>query len=73
MKVVIYIIGGEHNEEIIGTAYDATTGINLLRAAKLLGARGVSLHGTLFEGSYPLSGEMSIAEAEKWFDLALAS
>lgn len=72
MKVLIYIIGGGNNDQLLGTAHDATTALNLIRLSGIMGASAVSLHGPMNHGHPPLSGEMSLSAATKLFQDALA-
>lgn len=63
MNVMIYGIGGLHNEQPVGRAYDALTAASLLRYLRQEGATGCSLHGTISPDKPAISGEMSIQQA----------
>lgn len=72
MDIKVYQIGGEKNEKLLGTAHDSTTGKSLVMLAKLGGASGVSLHGTMPDryGKFPVSGEFTIRGANEEFEWA---
>jgi len=67
MKMMIYGIGGDLNEELVGVATDPTTALNLLRLIALLGGRACSIHGRMLADQAAYSGEMTLAEARKLF------
>lgn len=72
MNVKVYQIGGEKNEKLLGTAHDSTTGKSLVMLAKLGGASGVSLHGTMPDqyGTFVVSGEFTLVGATAEFNRA---
>lgn len=69
-NVVIYQIGGSKPETLLGTAHDLPTTRSLLALARLQGATGVSLHGTLPHLRDRVSGEFTLSEAEREIDTA---
>lgn len=70
MKVMIYGIGGEFAEQFVGCAYDATTGLNLLRLLKDTGSYACSLHGGGLDKMCAVSGEETIDRAMVMFTVA---
>ena len=64
MRLMIYGIGGDFAEQLVGCATDITTALNLLKLLRLSGARGCSVHGSLGYGTEPLSGEMGLGALE---------
>ena len=63
MALVIYAIGGEFNERVVGAAHDSHTAKNLIRLVEMSGGSGVSLHGTV-DGTV-LSGDCTFQEARQ--------
>ena len=61
MNVLIYAIGGEYNERIVGMVADPQTANSVLLMVELTGGSGVSLHGNC--GEVILSGEATFSEA----------
>ena len=61
MNVLIYAIGGEMNEKIVGMVADPNTANTVIRMVELTGGSGVSLHGN--RGEVTLSGDCTFAEA----------
>lgn len=64
MRLMIYGIGGEFAEQLVGCATDFTTALNLVKLLRLSGAHGCSVHGSLGYGTEPLSGEMGLDALE---------
>ena len=63
MNVIIYAIGGEFNEKIVGISADPNTAESLLRLVELTGGSGVSIHGE--RGDVTLSGAATFSEARE--------
>lgn len=63
MNVVIYAIGGEFNERIVGMATDPNTANSLIRLVEVTGGSGVSIHGN--RGEVTLSGDCTFREARE--------
>lgn len=61
---MIYAIGGDHAEQLVGCAYDYVTACSLIKFLRLSGANGCSVHGSLGYGTEPLSGEMGLGALE---------
>ena len=75
MRVMVYGIGGQHPEEVMGCATDAQTALNLLKLLRLTGSHSCSLHGTVSvpSGDKEFSGEVGIGYAENFFIAAKKS
>jgi hypothetical protein len=71
MRILVYGIGGDFNERLVGTAHDPSTGLSLLRLLRLTRASGCSLHGSGLDPQYDTSGELSINSAASMFIEAL--
>lgn len=71
MNVVIYAIGGDLNEKIVGMATDPNTANSLLRLVELTGGSGVSVHGN--RGEVILSGDCTFREAREALGIFLGS
>lgn len=69
-NVVIHQIGGSKPESLVGTAHDLTTTRSLVALARLQGATGVSLHGTMPHLRDQVSGEFTLTAAEREIDTA---
>ena len=63
MNVLIYAIGGEFNEKVVGMVADPNTANSVLRMVELTGGSGVSLHGN--RGEVILSGDCTFSEARE--------
>lgn len=64
MRVMIYAIGGDYAEQLVGFAHDFTTALSLVKFLRYTGANGCSVHGSLGYGSAPLSGELGLGAFE---------
>lgn len=64
MRLMIYAIGGDFAEQLVGCAHDFTTAQSLVRFLRLSGASACSVHGSLGYGAEPLSGEMGLGALE---------
>lgn len=69
-NIVIYQIGGSKPEKLLGTAHDLPTIRSLVALARLQGATGVSLHGTMPHMRDRVSGEFTLSAAEREIDTA---
>ena len=72
MRIMIYGIGGAYNNEFVGCAHDAATGMNLIHLIKLAGGYACSLHGDGLLELNAVSGECSLKDARVMFTLARA-
>lgn len=70
MNVLIYAIGGEYNERIVGMVADPNTAASVLRMVELTGGSGVSLHGN--RGEVILSGDATFSEAREALGIFLS-
>jgi hypothetical protein len=68
MNVNIFQIGGTNPEAFLGCAHDLATARSLVLLARLQGASGVSLHGTMPHLRDAVSGEFTLTEAERELD-----
>lgn len=68
--IMIYGIGGAYNNEFVGCAHDAMTGMNLIHLIKLAGGYACSLHGDGLLDLNVVSGECSLKHARDMFTLA---
>lgn len=71
MRILIYGIGGEYNGRLVGTAFDPSTGLNLLRLLRLTRSYACSLHGYGLDPVYDTSGELLLDAAASMFIAAL--
>lgn len=67
-RLMIYGIGGDFAEQLVGCAHDVTTARSLIRLLRLSGANGCSVHGSLGYGTEPLSGELGLGAFERLLD-----
>ena len=66
MDLTIYAIGGEipFPGNFVGRCTDPTTALNLFLLMTFAGCTGCSLHGPMFTGAEPYSGEFTLDEMQ---------
>lgn len=69
-NVNVFQIGGSRPEAFLGCAHCLDTARSLVALARLQGASGVSLHGTLPHLRDRVSGEFTLSAAEREIDTA---